>query len=87
MLKIELVPTKRWRNSKEYYTYTTYVCEGVEGVTMQGCIDGLLESGHKEDTFVEVWRGDTLVFHAAPLKSWVKGLPTKGEQPEQLRRE
>jgi len=47
----------------------------------------LLEKNPQFNPLVEVYRGETLVFTAAPLKSWIGGLPTRGTQPEQLRKE
>jgi len=91
VIRFELGSKRVYRNSSEYHTkptcrYGDTVVEGY-GSLISKLASILPEKNPQINPLVEVWRGDTLVFHAAPLKSWVSGLPTKGGQPEQLKRD
>jgi len=90
-IRFDLGERKVYRNSSEYHWKPTcrYGDVTVESYTapiikLAGL---LLEENPQFNPLVEVYRGETLVFTAAPLKSWIGGLPARGTQPEQLRKE
>lgn len=91
VIRFQLGSKRVYRGKNEYHTkptcsYGRITVEGY-GQPITDLARLLLEKNPQFNPLVEVWRGDTLVFTAAPLKSWSEGLPGKGDQPEQLKRE
>jgi len=88
-IRIDLDSVKKWRNNQEYYTLPRARCEefDLEEVGTGRIIKRLAKRLYEEKGQIEaslvVFRGVTLCFTPAPIKSWV--LPSE-KQPEWLRR-
>lgn len=87
-IRFYLGEEKVYRNKNEYHTKPTRRYLNIEVSSYGGPISKLAELlAAKNPDFnpdVEIYRGDTLVFHAAPLKSWIKSQPFRKEVPRGL---
>ena len=89
-LRITLDSVPKYRNAQEWRPVGRATCGDAErvgdgNIIAQLCHD--LSETYPADTLVEVWRGETLCFSAAPIGVWASGKALSvGEQPEHLKR-
>lgn len=85
---ITLDSVRKNRNAQEWRNVGRAMCGPFESVgdgeNIRHVARQMIESGLSGE--VEVWRGGTLVFAAAPLEKWAEGKVGKAKQPKQFRR-
>ena len=75
-IKVYLSSEPKWRNGQEYRPVNVAECEGFksvgDGANIVYVLNSIYEANKSQiSRLVEVYRGDTLCFHPAPLKTWL----------------
>lgn len=89
-IDIQLDRVKRHRNKSEWRWVMRASWNNMEEVgdhaIIQSLIRRIAEEYPRFNGLVTVSRGDTPVFHATPIKTWLKPNPFAGKQPEQFKK-
>lgn len=90
MIRIDVFAEKKVRNRQEWRPIPTATAEGIkissDGPLIPKVAKALIDKGHPPEAMCEVWRGDTICFHAMTIGKWASGKALNGPQPEHLKR-
>ena len=86
MFRVELDNVRKYRNASEWHEIPRARCNGLEivgyGAIIKQICKALAQQGADLEGLIEVYRGGTLCFTKAPLKSWFLKAPKEGKPHE-----